>query len=170
MKNSVSSVSSISSLITSSDTAPVVPTEYPIFWNPPPQKQDSRILGSYSSRCLPEADLNCRSISAGLCFEPVCINKCTWSSWSVVSNARIFCPKWSAVSLNDSLTFIFPSSTSRTGCRYLGHHIKLDGSESNYQTHKTQPQVRLVRLSGSGRVSRPPSSDSLAKQGLLVHG
>jgi putative transposase len=47
---------------------------------------------------------------------------------------------------------------------------KLDGNESNYRTHKTQPQVRLVRLSGSGRVSRPPSSRSLAEQGVLAHG
>ena len=47
---------------------------------------------------------------------------------------------------------------------------KLDGNESNYRTHKTQPQVRLVRLSGSGRVSRPTSSRSLAEQGVLAHG
>jgi putative transposase len=47
---------------------------------------------------------------------------------------------------------------------------KLDGNESNYRTHKTQPQVRLVRLSGSGRVSRPTSSCSLAEQGVLAHG
>ncbi|WP_302081031.1 hypothetical protein [Salinibaculum rarum] len=47
--------------------------------------------------------------------------------------------------------------------------VKLDGDESNYRTHKTQPQVRLVRLSGSGRVSRPPSSRSLAEQGVLAH-
>ena len=47
---------------------------------------------------------------------------------------------------------------------------KLNGTESNYRTHKTQPQVRLVRLSGSGRVSRPTSSHSLAEQGVLSHG
>nr|WP_319633689.1 zinc ribbon domain-containing protein [Natronorubrum aibiense] len=47
---------------------------------------------------------------------------------------------------------------------------KLDGNDTNYRTHKTQPQVRLVRLSGSGRVSRPPSSRSLAEQGVLAHG
>jgi len=28
----------------------------------------------------------------------------------------------------------------------------------------------VVRLSGSGRVSRPPSSRSLAEQGVLAHG
>ncbi len=37
----------------------------------------------------------------------------------------------------------------------------------NYRTRKTQPQVRLVRLSGSGRVSRPTSSLQLAEQGVL---
>ncbi|WP_436926829.1 RNA-guided endonuclease TnpB family protein [Halosimplex amylolyticum] len=47
---------------------------------------------------------------------------------------------------------------------------KLDGTNTNYRTHKTQPQVRLVRLSGSGRVSRPTSSRSLAEQGVLAHG
>ena len=46
---------------------------------------------------------------------------------------------------------------------------KLDGNESNYRTHKTQPQVRLVRLSGSERVSRPTSSRSIAEQGVLAH-
>jgi putative transposase len=43
----------------------------------------------------------------------------------------------------------------------------LDDNTTNYRTHKTQPQVRLVRLSGSGRVSRPPSSRSLAEQRVL---
>lgn len=47
---------------------------------------------------------------------------------------------------------------------------KLDGDTWNYRTHKTQPQVRLVRLSGSGRVSRPSSSRSLAEQGVLAYG
>jgi putative transposase len=47
---------------------------------------------------------------------------------------------------------------------------KLNGNESNYRTHKTQPQVRLVRLSGSGRVTRPTSSCLLAEQGVLAHG
>jgi putative transposase len=47
---------------------------------------------------------------------------------------------------------------------------KLDGNTTNYRTHKTQPQVRLVRLSGSGRVSRPTSCRSLAEQGVLAHG
>ena len=47
---------------------------------------------------------------------------------------------------------------------------KLDGTKSNYRTHKTQPQVRLVRLSGSGRVSRPTSSRLIAEQGVLAHG
>nr|WP_233204228.1 transposase [Halegenticoccus soli] len=47
---------------------------------------------------------------------------------------------------------------------------KLDGNTTNYRTHKTQPQVRLVRLSGSGRVSRPTSSRSLAEQGVLAQG
>ena len=47
---------------------------------------------------------------------------------------------------------------------------KLDGNTTNYRTHKTQPQVRLVRLSGSGRVSRPTSSRSIAEQGVLAHG
>nr|WP_321168402.1 zinc ribbon domain-containing protein [Halorubrum xinjiangense] len=45
--------------------------------------------------------------------------------------------------------------------------VKLDDNNTNYRTHKTQPQVRLVRLSGSGRVIRPPSSRSLAEQGML---
>ena len=47
---------------------------------------------------------------------------------------------------------------------------KLDGNDTNYRTYKTQPQVRLVRLSGSERVSRPTSSCSLAEQGVLAHG
>ncbi len=47
---------------------------------------------------------------------------------------------------------------------------KIDGNDTNYRTHKTQPQVRLVRLSGSGRVSCPTSSRSLAEQGVLAHG
>ncbi len=47
---------------------------------------------------------------------------------------------------------------------------KLDGNTTNYRTHETQPQVRVVRLSGSERVSRPPSSRSLAKQGVPAHG
>ena len=47
---------------------------------------------------------------------------------------------------------------------------KIDGNSSNYRTHKTQPQVRVVRLSGSGRVSRPTSSRSLVEQGVLPHG
>ncbi|MFA9504445.1 RNA-guided endonuclease TnpB family protein [Natrinema sp. H-ect1] len=46
---------------------------------------------------------------------------------------------------------------------------KLGDTDTDYRTHKTQPQVRLVRLSGSGRVSRPPSSRSLAEQGVLAH-
>ncbi|OAQ53207.1 hypothetical protein HTG_06950 [Natrinema mahii] len=47
---------------------------------------------------------------------------------------------------------------------------KLGDTDTNYRTHKTQPQVRLVRLSGSGRVSRPSSSRFLAEQGVLAHG
>jgi len=46
--------------------------------------------------------------------------------------------------------------------------VKLDSDDTNYRTHKTQPQVRLVRLFGSGRVSRPASSRSLAEQGVLA--
>jgi len=34
---------------------------------------------------------------------------------------------------------------------------KLDGNDSDYRTHKTQPQVRLMRLSGPGRVRCPTS-------------
>jgi Transposase and inactivated derivatives len=49
----------------------------------------------------------------------------------------------------------------------------LDGNESNSRTYKTHPQVRLVRLSGcrvgARRVSRPPSSRSLAEQGVRAH-
>ena len=41
--------------------------------------------------------------------------------------------------------------------------------EVNYRTHKTQPQVRLVRLFGSGRVvSRPSSSARIAERGVLA--
>jgi len=45
----------------------------------------------------------------------------------------------------------------------------LDGHTTKYRTQKTQPQVRLVRLSGSGRVSRPSSSRLLAEQEVLLH-
>ncbi|MCG1008377.1 zinc ribbon domain-containing protein [Halorubrum lacusprofundi] len=38
---------------------------------------------------------------------------------------------------------------------------KLDGNMTNYRTHKIQPQVRLVRLSRLGHVSRPTSSARL---------
>ena len=137
MKNSACSVSSIYRLITSSDTTPVVPTECLTIQNPPPQKYDSRISRYRSSNCLPEHELNCRVISAGLCFGSHRTNRCTWSSSSAISHARILSPKWSAVSPNDSLTFTSPSSTPRTGCRCLGHQTKLDGNESNYRTHKT---------------------------------
>ena len=88
----------------------VVPTEYPPppFQNPPPHKYDSRISGYPSSNCLPEYDLNCRAMSAGLCFGSVCTNNCTWSSSSAISNARISCPKWSEVvrSLRKQLSHI----------------------------------------------------------------
>jgi len=47
---------------------------------------------------------------------------------------------------------------------------KFDGNTTNYRIHKIQPQVRLVRLSGSVRVSCPTSSRSLVEQGVLAHG
>jgi putative transposase len=47
---------------------------------------------------------------------------------------------------------------------------KIDGNTTNYRTHRTLPQVRVVRLSGPGRVSRPTSSRSLAEQGVLAQG
>jgi putative transposase len=43
-----------------------------------------------------------------------------------------------------------------------------DSSDDNYRTRKTQPEVRLVRLCGSGRrVNRPTSSASIAECGVL---
>ena len=122
MKNSASSVSSISSLITSSDTAPLVPTYYPTVQNPPPQKYDCRISRYRSSNCLLECGLNCRAISVGLCFESVCTNRCTWSSSSAISNARVSCPEWSAVSSIDILLRVHAEESHGTAPFGLGYY------------------------------------------------
>lgn len=53
----------------------------------------------------------------------------------------------------------------RAYAKYVGINI----GEENYRTRKTQPSVRKVSLSGSGRVNRPTSSRSIAEQGVLSH-
>ncbi len=45
--------------------------------------------------------------------------------------------------------------------------VKYDALD-NYQTRKTQPFVRKVSLSGSGRVNRPTASSELADRGVLA--
>jgi len=51
-------------------------------------------------------------------------------------------------------------------CRAICRFENVEES-CNYQTHKTQPEVRLVRLSGSGRISRPTASHAIAEMGVL---
>jgi putative transposase len=47
-------------------------------------------------------------------------------------------------------------------------HLSDTEQNDNYRTRKTQPQVRLVRLCGSGRrVNRPTSSVAIAERGVL---
>ena len=53
--------------------------------------------------------------------------------------------------------------------RALAKHAGFDVESVTYRTHKTQPQVWLVRLSGSGRsVNRPSSSREIASRGVLA--
>jgi len=54
--------------------------------------------------------------------------------------------------------------------RAWAKHTGIEVGEENYRTRKTQPSVRKVSLSGSGRVSRPSSSRSLVEQGVLHTG
>lgn len=46
----------------------------------------------------------------------------------------------------------------------------IEVGDENHRTRKIQPSVRKVSLSGSERVSRSPSSRSIAEQGVLAHG
>jgi hypothetical protein len=48
-------------------------------------------------------------------------------------------------------------------------HAGVDVESGNYRTRKTQPFVRKVSLSGSGRsIKRPSSSREIASRGVLT--